>query len=183
MAPKSTNRVRASDRVIELGAKEKEVAIALDGLRRIVRALRLTAREAESRYGVSGAQLFVLQLLAQAPVASLNELATRTLTDQSSVSAVVQRLVAKGLVVRGPSARDARRIHIALSPAGRSLLGRHPDTAQQRLIEGLHALPAPTRRALGRSLTKLNELLGLGETAAGMFFDDLSHAHDRIAGR
>ncbi|MGI8499508.1 MAG: MarR family winged helix-turn-helix transcriptional regulator [Gemmatimonadaceae bacterium] len=184
MARKATEREGApSDRRATLGATEKEVGIALDGLRRIVRALRLTAREAETRYGISGAQLFVLQLLAQSPVTSLNELATRTLTDQSSVSSVVQRLVAKGLVVRGPSTRDARRVHIALSPAGRTLLRRNPDTAQQRLIDGLHALPAPARRALGRSLTMLNDLLGVSRVAAGMFFEEVGHARGRAPPR
>src|SRR5580692_3701743 len=72
----------------------------VDGLRRIFRELRLSARGAERGAGISGAQLFVLQSLAQGSAASLNELADRTLTDQSSVSVVVKRLVTRGMVAR-----------------------------------------------------------------------------------
>src|ERR1019366_5949434 len=64
----------------------------MDALRRVVRDLRLSARDAERSAGISGAQLFVLQSLAEEPASSLNVLADRTLTDQSSVSVVVNRL-------------------------------------------------------------------------------------------
>ena len=43
---------------------DAEVHAAMNGIRRIVRALRLSSRAAEKALGVSGAQLFVLQQLA-----------------------------------------------------------------------------------------------------------------------
>ena len=69
------------------GASSREAAMgqALDGIRRILRDLRVSSRAAEQELGLSGAQLFVLQQLAQAPAESLNELANRTRTHQSSV--------------------------------------------------------------------------------------------------
>ena len=72
-----------------------EVQAVLDGVRRIVHALRASSRRAEQDYGLSGAQLFVLQRLADAPALSVNELAARTHTHQSSVSTVVAKLVEK----------------------------------------------------------------------------------------
>src|SRR5580658_6655719 len=85
------------------GERARDIRVVMDALRRVVRALRLTARDAERSAGISGAQLFVLQSLADQAAASLNELAERTLTDQSSVSVVVKRLVARRLVARKPS--------------------------------------------------------------------------------
>src|SRR5262245_64858968 len=70
----------------------------LDSLRRIVQTLRESSRRAEQRLGISGAQLFVLEQLASGPSHSLNDLAARTFTHQSSVSTVVARLVEEGLV-------------------------------------------------------------------------------------
>jgi DNA-binding MarR family transcriptional regulator len=58
----------------------------LDAVRRIVQALRESSRQAERQVGLSGAQLFVLQKLAESPASSVNELAARTHTHQSSVS-------------------------------------------------------------------------------------------------
>ena len=66
----------------------------VNGLRRITQALRLSSSVVQDTLGITGAQLFVLQQLADRPGASLRELAERTLTDQSSVSVVVSRLVA-----------------------------------------------------------------------------------------
>src|SRR3954465_9301852 len=83
-----------------------ETALALDEVRRLVQALRQSTVQAERETGLSGAQLFVLQQLAQTPAQSLNDLAERTHTHQSSVSVVVTRLVGRGLVSRQRSPED-----------------------------------------------------------------------------
>src|SRR5262245_46150204 len=89
-----------------------EATAILDDLRRLVRVLRESSRAAEAILGVTGAQLFVLKTLAGEPVLSLNTLAERTRTHQSTVSVVVKRLVARGLVTRTTSSVDARRIQL-----------------------------------------------------------------------
>ncbi|HEY3667307.1 MAG TPA: MarR family winged helix-turn-helix transcriptional regulator, partial [Polyangiaceae bacterium] len=61
-----------------------DVRQVLNALRQIVRSLRVSSRTAEQRVGLSGAQLFVLQCLARQSPCSVNELAARTATDQSS---------------------------------------------------------------------------------------------------
>src|SRR4051794_20418051 len=56
-----------------------------DSLRRIVRVLRLSARHTEKAFGLSAAQLFVVQKLAESPTPlTPSELAEKALTDQSS---------------------------------------------------------------------------------------------------
>ena len=136
------------------------VAQVVDSLRAIIREIRRGGRTAEQA-GVHGAQLFAMQKLAEGPAASLGELAQRTFTDPSSVSVVVTRLVERGLVSRTAAADDRRRVLIALTPAGRSLLRRAPRAAQARLLEATRALPerqlsalAGGLRALARSLAE-----------------------------
>src|SRR4051794_773106 len=87
-----------------LAGKAGDTERVVQSIRRIVRELRQTHRTAEQRLGISGAQLFVLHQLRRGPVDSLQTLADRTLTHQSSVSVVVSRLVRKGWVRRRPSA-------------------------------------------------------------------------------
>jgi DNA-binding MarR family transcriptional regulator len=65
-------------------SSDVEIQRVLDAVRRIVRELRLSARAAESELGLSGAQLFVLQHLAQAEHLTVSDLAERTCTDPSS---------------------------------------------------------------------------------------------------
>src|SRR5437763_779909 len=129
---------------------------ALDSLRRVVRVLREAARAAELRFGISGAQLFVLHKLAEAssPI-SLNELARLTHTHQSSVSTVVTRLVDERLVRRVRSERDARMLQLTLSPAGKRLASRAPDPPQDRLIEAIESLPARQQKALAEALGRV----------------------------
>jgi DNA-binding MarR family transcriptional regulator len=146
----------------------------MDALRRIVRALRISARAAEGRLGISGAQLFVLHQLADRDASSIDELAARTLTHQSSVSVVVSRLAARGLVVRRTVADDARRTGIALTATGRALLRSAPEAGQARLITGLQRLSPEQRRALAFDLTALVRALEVSDETPAMFFEDES---------
>ena len=86
--------------------QDHAVERSLNAVRSIVRALRINTRAIELKMGISLAQLFVLQQLAEKPAESLNELAERTATHQSSVSVVVRRLVERGYVSRTASALD-----------------------------------------------------------------------------
>src|SRR3954471_3978220 len=112
-----------------------EMTTVMDSLRAVVRALRISTRAVEKEIGISGAQLFVLQQLEEAPVRSVNELAERTSTHQSSVSTVVSRLVERGLVRRAPSPEDGRRMEISITDRGRQLVDAAPLTAQVRMQE------------------------------------------------
>ena len=79
---------------------ERPVDRSMNAVRSIVRAFRVNTRAIELKMGISLAQLFVLQQLTERPADSLNELAERTATHQSSVSVVVRRLVERGFVSR-----------------------------------------------------------------------------------
>ena len=140
-------------------ADDLELARVLECIRHIGRSLRVGGRAAEQTVGVSGAQLFVLQQLNRAPAQSLNELATRTLTHQSSVSVVVSRLVERRFVSRTASPDDGRRVVLSVTPAGRAVLARAPEAAQARLVDGLRRLPQRRVRELAQSLRALVETM------------------------
>jgi len=96
----------------------------------------------------------VLQQLAERPSDSLNDLAERTATHQSSVSVVVRRLVDRGLVSRTASATDKRRIEIDLTPAGRALLTDAPTTIGTQLMAGLSDMPGDEQNELADLLER-----------------------------
>src|SRR3954468_1561265 len=89
---------------------QRAIADVMDGIRSVVRALRLNTRAIEKQLGISLAQLWVLQILGERSAESLNELAVATATHQSSVSVVVRRLVERELVTRTTAQSDKRRV-------------------------------------------------------------------------
>lgn len=145
---------------------------ALDNLRRLVRALRVSSHAIERRADVTGAQLFVLRELDAEPQLSIRRLAERTLTDPSSVSVVVARLVARGLVARRRDPSDRRRVVLSLTRRGRALLASAPEPVQVRLVAALRALPPARLRPFDRVLADLVRAIDAGRGAPPMFFDE-----------
>jgi DNA-binding MarR family transcriptional regulator len=151
----------------------------LEGIRRLVRMLRLATRAAEKQWGISAAQLFVLQKLEDSAAPSLAELAKRTMTDQSSVSVVVSRLVERGLVRRVASAADGRRAEIKLTPLGRKVSQRAPEPIQVQLIKALEQMPKREVAGLAKSLMALLDRVEVAPAPAPMLFeDDAAEAKD-----
>ena len=149
-----------------------EAALVVDSLRRLVYGLRVASHTAERELGVTGAQLFVLRELAGEPGISIRRLSERTLTDPSSVSVVVSRLVALGLVTQRRATNDARRSVLAVSRKGRSLLARAPEPYQVRLITALMRLSPARLRRLRLDLSTLVDTLEPTTGAAPLFFEE-----------
>ncbi len=156
------------------GAAVDSTQSVLDSIRRIVAVLRSSSRRAEKEVGLSGAQLFVLQKLRGGPKLSLNELAQRTRTHQSSASVVVQRLVDAGLVTRGRARTDARRVELSLTPAAHSLLRKAPGAAQDRLIAALDHMPKRSLAELARLLQVVVERMYGSDEPPPMFLEEIA---------
>jgi len=150
---------------------DRSTRAVLDGIRHIVRTLREASRGAERTVGLSTAQLFVLQRLAGAQTLSVNEIAARTLTHQSSVSVVVAKLARRRLVKRTRAIDDARRVEVSLTDAGREVLERAPTATQDRLIAALAVVGRPVRVRLAHDLGLLVEAMGIEGRHPPMFFE------------
>ena len=150
----------------------EEVTRVMNSLRGLVRALRISTRAVEKEIGISGAQLFVLQQLLEAPARSVNDLAERTSTHQSSVSTVVSRLVDRGLVRREPSVDDGRRMEISITERGRRLVESAPLTAQTRMQQAMRRLQPGQVSALAEGLEALVRESGFAGEPVTMFFED-----------
>ena len=144
----------------------------LNSIRQLVRALRLFDREAQSKYGVTAAQMFVLHAIDQDEGLSLNALAARTATDQSSASVVVQRLVEAGYVLRTAVPSDRRRIELRLTPRGRAIMRKAPPPAQQKILETVAAMPPRDRKELAVLLETFVQEFGVRGKKAPMLFEE-----------
>ena len=152
-------------------AKQSPSTIAMDGLRRIVRALRQADVKSRAGGGIPSAQLFVLRQLRHKPAASVGDICRATFTSQSSVSEVVARLEAKGLLRSGRATDDNRRVELSLTEAGRRLVEKAPPPFQETLASALQRLSRDEQQALARGMTAWLQEAGIHEAPAMMFFE------------
>jgi len=157
------------------GPQHDDVARSVDSVRRILRVLRLAEQRTQQATGVSAAQLFVLQQLRgqDGESMSLSELADRTLTDRSSVTDVVERLLARGLVRRAVDTRDARRAAVSITSKGKALLRKAPQSPGALLVAALRKLPPSRLKNVGRALDQLTRAMGVDHAPAPMMFADM----------
>src|SRR5262245_19883775 len=80
---------------------------------------RRITKEAARLYGLTGPQLTIVKLLEGVGDLSLSALSEQIRRRNSTVTGLVDRMVAAGLVVRERSVEDRRVIHIRLTPEGR----------------------------------------------------------------
>lgn len=148
------------------------VAVAVGDIRRIFRALRLAEQRTRRETGLSAAQLFVLQQLADGDATSLTALAERTMTDRTSIAHLLGRLEEQGLATTARSTADRRRVGARITATGlRALHGSGP-APTSLLVSAITALPASAQRGLATHLAALVAAMGLTDDPAVMLFED-----------
>lgn len=124
-------------------------------MRRIAQAIDVRSREIARLSGLTLPQLIVLQ-----SVQSLGEVTTQAISRDAAMSAptvvgVLDKLEAKGLVVRYRSTRDRRVVHARLTEAGQAALDGSPDLLGDSFINAFGRLPVESRRDLAEALDVL----------------------------
>lgn len=153
-------------------SRDEEAASVLRSLRQLVHGLRVTSHGVENKLKLTGAQLFVLRELATEPDVSIRRLSERTMTDPSSASVVVARLVERGLVTRRRDPQDGRRSVLSVSKRGQAILDRSPAPYQAKLFAALRSLPRPRLRQLHLGLSALLGGSNQDHKTAPLFFED-----------
>ena len=113
-----------------------------------------------ARGGLTGPQRMVMQVLVQSQGLSLKELSARLSLAHSTVSGIVDRLQARGMVVRSRDEADGRATVIAPSAAVRDFLAnRMPELAISPLTETLRGASSSEQATVLRGLRKLRALI------------------------
>lgn len=132
-------------------------------LRHVMQAVDSHSRRLVQRTGLSVPQLLALQTLAEAPSPlGTSELAQRMHLSQATVSALVDRLEARGLVERRREGADRRRVQISLTDAARMVLAAAPPTLDDGFIARLAELPDDELQDIARALRRLSGLVEIG---------------------
>jgi DNA-binding MarR family transcriptional regulator len=128
----------------------------LQRFRVLIRTAQRHSQWIERQSGVTGAQLWALQELAEAPGLRVGELARRMALHQSTASNMIDRLETAALIRKERTSADQRVVRLYLTEGGVELLGRAPSPARGVLPEALRLLD---KEELGRLQGELDGLL------------------------
>jgi DNA-binding MarR family transcriptional regulator len=118
-----------------------------------------------ARGGLTGPQRMVMQALVQSEGLSLKQLSAQVSLAHSTVSGIVDRLQARGMVVRRRDEADGRATVIAPSAPVRDFLAnRMPELAISPLTEALRGASDSEQATVLRGLRKLRALIEQSRT-------------------
>ena len=132
---------------------------ALIALRRIQRMTELASKRLARMAGLTPSQLSVLRILTEFPEVSAGYLAQATQLKHATITSLIDKLEARGLISRRRSDEDKRRVWLRLLPAGKAALADAPDPLHQIFSERFNALPDWQQAMLIASLEQVTNLL------------------------
>ncbi|SOZ39580.1 MarR family winged helix-turn-helix transcriptional regulator [Cupriavidus neocaledonicus] len=119
-----------------------------------------------SELGLTYPQYLVMLVLWEAETLSISELGNRLALDTGTLTPLLKRLAATGLVTRTRDATDERRVLVSLTDAGRALRQRAVGIPEQMLCAT--QCPVEEIQALTRRLHALRSTLEQARTDSGL---------------
>jgi DNA-binding MarR family transcriptional regulator len=118
----SDDMIRTDEPIVEY--RERPLGQALDFLRvlwAINHGLATTSRYMKSKFGVTGRQRLIIQVVNEFPGISAGDLAKVLHLDPSTLTGVLQQMTQRGLLLLQSDTRDRRRLRIQLTQKGRRM--------------------------------------------------------------
>ncbi len=122
-------------------------------------ALESGSRRMRARFGVTGPERMVVRLAGRYPGLSAGDLARILRVHPSTLTGLLKRLVARGILSRRVDAQDSRRALFALTARGASIDGVKRGTVEAVLTAALADLPPRDVRAAAAVLDRLTRRL------------------------
>jgi DNA-binding MarR family transcriptional regulator len=129
-------------------------------LRRLQQSAEVHAKRLSRYGGLTPLQLLILQVLTVERRLTASELAGLVSLSQASLSGVLDRLVARGMITRERDERDRRKQWLDLADAGREAIEEAPSLLPDHGLQRFIALPDWERHALLAALLRAADLFG-----------------------
>lgn len=131
----------------------------VSALRRIVRAIDLHSRRMVEECGLTAPQIVVLREARRLGGASISTLARAASLGQPTVSGILDRLEAQGLVRRERSRHDKRSVFVRVTAKGKRALAAAPSLLQDRFRVELSRLEEWERTQILALLQRLASMM------------------------
>lgn len=132
---------------------------ALIAIRRILRAAEFSSRELARRSGLTPSQVLVLQIISAMGEAGAGAISETSRLSQATVTALLDRLEERQLVVRRRELNDRRRVTVELTQTGREALNNTPDFLQDRFAARFERLARWEQASLVAALERIAMML------------------------
>lgn len=144
---------------------------SLIALRRILRATDLYGRELARARGLTAVQLRVLQIVGETGSKTPTEISHRMGVSQATMTALIDKLVAKSLVTRQRSETDRRQTNVVITETGRSAVLEAPDPLQQRYVKKFESMAEWEQAMVVSVLERVAEMLDARDIDASPVLD------------
>jgi len=128
----------------------------------IEHGLQRMSKRMEGELGITGPQRLVLRVVGQFPGLSAGELAHIVRLHPSTITGILQRLVARGLLERQRDPSDSRRARLRLKPRAAAFTRTSAGTVEKAVNQALKQVGASNvrvaRQVLAEVARRLNEL-------------------------
>lgn len=129
-------------------------------LRQIMRATDLHSTQVKKACGLTLPQVMLLRSISEQGDVSVRKLARDISLSQATVTTILDRLEARGLVERVRSLSDRRIVNARLTAEGQAMLAAAPELLDERFMHRFAMLPETERLQLMQSLRQMAELMG-----------------------
>jgi DNA-binding MarR family transcriptional regulator len=138
----------------------------LRSLRRIIRAIDLHSRQLTRQTSLTVPQLVCLRQLVLNGPSTPGDIARKVFLSQATVTGILDRLEAHGLIRRKRSSPDRRRVIVRLTDAGHELAAKMPWPLQERFATALAAMPLEGQSTIDHVLRQIVDMMEAREIDA-----------------
>jgi len=142
----------------------------LRSIRQLIRGISIHSKQLLHDIGLTVPQLICLRAIHELDTGhggvTVNEVSQRVQLSPPTVSRIIDRLAAAGLVVRERSSTDRRKVSISLTAAGVDRVQTAPSPLQETFLRGLETLPLEERLELLAALKRVVVLMNADELDA-----------------
>lgn len=144
---------------------------ALIALRQIQRKTEQASKTLAAQVKLTPSQLLVMQILAERGETSAGDVSKLTQLKHATITSLVDKLVARGLLMRRRCEEDRRRVWLTLLPEGQSVITSSPDLLQDTFQTRFESLPDWHQAMLVSSLERVAALLDAEDLEAAPILD------------
>jgi len=125
----------------------------------IEHGLQRMSKRMEGELGITGPQRLVLRVVGRFPGLSAGELAHIVRLHPSTITGILQRLVARRLLERTRDPNDSRRARLRLKPRAVAYTKSSPGTVEKAVTRALNQMGASNVRAARKVLAEIAQRL------------------------
>ena len=137
-------------------SQEVEVLITI---RQIIRATDLYSRQLSKKVGLTAPQLLLLQTVQDMGAVAISKLSTEVSLSQATVTNILDRLEARGLIARHRSTLDKRVVHATLTESGKKMMASAPTPLQDVFCSAFDKLQTWEQSMIVASLQRVASMM------------------------